>query len=63
MPLPVSGIAREPMPTRRVQFAGCKRADGSKPFQLDACHALATTGETVRRLYPKWYVGKNKVDA
>jgi hypothetical protein len=39
MPLPVSEIARELTHTRRVRF--------------DACHALVTSGETVRRLYPK----------
>lgn len=29
----------------------------SKPFQLDRCHALEHTTETVRRYYPKWYRG------
>jgi len=55
------------LPTAAVQtLAGEmkeERDDGSKPFQLDACHALATSGETVRRLYPKWYVGESKVNA
>ena len=32
-----------------------ERADGGKPFQLDQCHALDTTGETVKKWYPKWY--------
>jgi len=54
-------------PTAAIQtFAGEmkeERDDGGKPFQLDACHALVTSGETVRRLYPKWYVGENKVSA
>ncbi len=49
MLLPVSEIAREPTLTRRVRF--------------DACHALLSSGASVRRLYPKWYVGKNKVSA
>ncbi|WP_250477860.1 MULTISPECIES: DUF2889 domain-containing protein [unclassified Caballeronia] len=26
-----------------------------RPFQLNRCHALATTGEVVRRYYPRWY--------
>jgi hypothetical protein len=26
-----------------------------KPFQLDRCHALESSGETVRRYYPKWF--------
>jgi hypothetical protein len=30
---------------------------GDKPFQLDRCHALETTAETVRRYYPRWYRG------
>jgi hypothetical protein len=50
------------LPTAAVQtFAGLmKREDegDTKPFQLDRCHALDTTGDTVRRYYPKWYRGK-----
>ena len=34
-----------------------------KPFQLDKCHALDTTGAAVARYYPKWYTGTEKVDA
>ncbi|MCL2657556.1 MAG: DUF2889 domain-containing protein [Betaproteobacteria bacterium] len=26
-----------------------------KPFQLDRCHALDSSGEVVRRYYPKWF--------
>ena len=46
------------LPTAAVQtFAGLQREDDGarKPFQLDRCHALVTTGEAVRRYYPKWY--------
>lgn len=51
------------LPTAAVQtFAGIRSEtdshDGRKPFQLDSCHALATTTETVRMYYPKWYVGE-----
>jgi DUF2889 family protein len=50
------------MPTAAIQsFAGEMKEeqdDGSKPFQLDQCHALETSGETVRIWYPKWYRGK-----
>jgi Protein of unknown function (DUF2889) len=51
------------LPTAAVQtFAGIhdetKSVDGKQPFQLDACHALAITGEIVRVYYPKWYVGE-----
>jgi len=47
------------LPTAAIQtFAGEmpeERDDGRKPFQLDQCHALETTTETVRKWYPKWY--------
>ena len=49
------------LPTAAVQtFAGLKKREdegADKPFQLDRCHALETTTETVRRYYPKWYRG------
>jgi hypothetical protein len=48
------------LPTAAVQmFAGLQREDDGtqKPFQLDRCHALETTTETVREHYPKWYRG------
>jgi hypothetical protein len=47
------------MPTAAIQsFAGEMKEeqdDGSRPFQLDQCHALETTTETVRKWYPRWY--------
>ena len=47
------------LPTAAIQsFAGDvpeESGDGRKPFQLDQCHALETTTETVRKWYPKWY--------
>jgi hypothetical protein len=50
------------LPTAAIQtFAGEmpeEREDGSKPFQLDQCHALETSTETVKKWYPKWYRGK-----
>ena len=50
------------MPTAAIQsFAGEMKEeqdDGSKPFQLDQCHALETSTETVRVWYPKWHRGK-----
>jgi hypothetical protein len=48
------------LPTAAVQtFAGLTREDAGerKPFQLDRCHALETSSDTVRRYYPKWYRG------
>lgn len=29
----------------------------TRPFQLDHCHAMESTTETVRRFYPRWYRG------
>ena len=50
------------LPTAAIQtFAGEtpeEHDDGAKPFQLDHCHALETTTETVKRWYPKWHVSK-----
>ena len=50
------------MPTAAIQsFAGEMKEeqdDGPKPFQLDQCHALETSTETVRVWYPKWYRGR-----
>src|SRR4029453_12902890 len=46
------------LPTAAVQtFAGLVREDEGegKPFQLDRCHALLTTANTVREYYPKGY--------
>jgi hypothetical protein len=50
------------LPTAVVQaFAGDvinTRGDGAEakqPFQLDRCHALRTSGDTVRTYYPRWY--------
>ena len=34
-----------------------------KPFQLDKCHALDSTGPAVARYYPKWYRGTEPVEA
>lgn len=49
------------LPTAAVQtFAGVLAPEDEgdrKPFQLDRCHALASTGDAVRRYYPKWYRG------
>jgi Protein of unknown function (DUF2889) len=47
------------LPTAAIQtFAGEmpeERDGGGKPFQLDQCHALETSSETVKKWYPKWY--------
>jgi len=48
-------------PTPAIQmFAGLSReveAGSAKPFQLDRCHTLETTTDTVSRYYPQWYRG------
>ena len=46
------------LPTAAIQtFAGERNEEegGMKPFQLDQCHALETSTETVKKWYPKWY--------
>ena len=47
------------LPTAAIQTVASFRRDNEdtqgKPFQLDRCHALETSSETVRRYYPKWY--------
>lgn len=54
------------LPTAAIQTFATFRRDnedvGEKPFQLDRCHALETTSETVRRYYPKWYRGREPRD-
>ena len=49
------------LPTAAVQtFSSLKPREDvatGKPFQLDRCHALETTSETVRLYYPRWYRG------
>ncbi|HJU22380.1 MAG TPA: DUF2889 domain-containing protein [Casimicrobiaceae bacterium] len=49
------------LPTAAVQtFAGLRKREDEgehKPFQLDRCHALETSTDTVRRYYPRWYRG------
>jgi hypothetical protein len=49
------------LPTAAIQmFAGLRREieEGEgKPFQLDRCHALETTTDTVREFYPQWHRG------
>lgn len=32
-----------------------RQGAGDKPFELDQCHALVTTSETVRKWYPQWH--------
>ena len=60
-------LRRFGVPTAAIQsFAGQmpeERDDGRKPFQLDQCHALETSTETVRRWYPRWYRKLTPVNA
>lgn len=32
-----------------------------KPFQIDRCHALASTTPLVAKFYPKWYTGSEPI--
>jgi hypothetical protein len=55
------------LPTAALQtFAGLRseiQSHEERPFQLDRCHALEHTTETVRRYYAKWYRGPADVNA
>src|SRR5574341_279293 len=55
------------LPTAAIQtFAGEvpeEPVHGRKPFQLDQCHALETSSETVKKWYPKWYRANKKTEA
>lgn len=52
------------LPTAAIQtFATFRREtedEEGKPFQLDRCHALETSSETVRQYYPRWYAGPKR---
>lgn len=51
------------LPTAVVQaFAGTvfraadgAQQEGARPFQLDRCHALRSSGDAARLYYPRWY--------
>lgn len=47
------------LPTAAIQTYASEVAETDdsqgKPFQLDRCHALETSTDTVRRYYPRWY--------
>lgn len=47
------------LPTAAIQTYATFQRDTEdsleKPFQLDRCHALETSSDTVRVFYPKWY--------
>lgn len=49
------------IPTAAMQMmAGLRREiepHEEKPYQLDRCHALEHTTDTVREFYPRWYRG------
>ena len=53
------------LPTAAIQtFAGAvkqEHGDGRRPFQLDQCHALETSTETVKKWYPEWHREKSEV--
>jgi Protein of unknown function (DUF2889) len=51
----LGGLPTAAIQMRASEVRETEGADGNKPFQLDRCHALATTTETVRRYYPRWY--------
>ncbi len=52
------------LPTAAIQTFASEMKDNegatpdAMPWQLDQCHALETTSETVRRYYPRWFRSK-----
>ena len=50
----IQGFAGE---VRRRKPAGEEPKGEHKPFQLDRCHALVTTGAAVAQFYPRWFRG------
>jgi Protein of unknown function (DUF2889) len=46
-------------PTAAIQAMFRRAPEGTRPFQLDRCHALDTAGETVRRYYPRWHEARH----
>lgn len=54
------------LPTVAIQtfatFANDNDDGGQRPFQLDRCHALETSTDTVRTYYPRWYRGTSAGD-
>jgi hypothetical protein len=51
-------VAVQSMANRRRQEREQERSSGqrgTRPFQLDGCHALRTDGAVVREFYPEWY--------
>lgn len=51
------------LPTAAIQSNYRKPLDeATKPFQLDHCHALVTTGAAVVRYYPRWVAGTARSD-
>ncbi len=47
-------VATGAIQTMAGQRPHLKHAD-KKPFQLDGCHALVSTGPVVAKFYPRWY--------
>ena len=54
----IQGIGTELAQRMRAQNTEVGEIGGAKPFQLDQCHALSSSGEIAREFYPKWYVAK-----
>lgn len=51
----LGGLPTVAVQIRASEVVETEAVNGVRPFQLDRCHALAKTTETVRRYYPRWY--------
>jgi hypothetical protein len=59
----LGGLPTAAIQLRASEFRETEGINGNQPFQLDRCHALATTSQTVRRYYPRWYRATKTVPA
>jgi len=51
----LGGLPTVAVQIRASEVVETEAVNGVRPFQLDRCHALATTTETVRHYYPEWH--------
>ncbi|TGV06191.1 hypothetical protein E4695_13945 [Alcaligenaceae bacterium 429] len=53
--LPTVAIQSMVKEARSTKQAVESNESQQRPFQIDGCHALRSSGEVVKMFYPKWY--------
>ncbi|MGG4774895.1 DUF2889 domain-containing protein [Paenalcaligenes sp. Me52] len=53
--LPTVAIQSMVKEARSTKQAAESNESQQRPFQIDGCHALRSSGEVVKMFYPKWY--------